>query len=69
MKVVSGNPDPKHVSMSYVERQNPALWKTKMNHYPHFRNLDNFGFSDTLLKGLSVPRHRQDRPWRKLFEM
>jgi len=25
MKVVSGNPDPKHVSTSYVERQNLSM--------------------------------------------
>ena len=47
MKVVSGNPAPKHVSTSYVERQNLTMWltiigmlkrpllKTKQTHYPN----------------------------------
>jgi IS1 family transposase len=43
MKVVSGNPDPKHVSTSFVERQNWTL-RTNMRRYTRLSN----GFSRKL---------------------
>jgi hypothetical protein len=43
MKVVSGDPDPKHVSTSYVERQNWTI-RTNMRRYTRLSN----GFSRKL---------------------
>lgn len=43
MKAVSGNPDPKHVSTSYVERQNWTV-RTTMRRYTRLSN----GFSRKL---------------------
>ena len=65
VREVSGNPDPEHISTSYIERQNWTV-RTKMRHYTRLSNGFAYNFiqiHSTLRTSPAMAAGVTDRLW------